>query len=161
MDEQPRSLDKTAIACGLLALAMGLFFVLSAFGIIPSRGGADGEHWLGLIFGMAFVCGGLAVVIQTCAKATPDGKLPSTAPTWVRTTLRLLSLVIVLSLAAIATWVAIGPGAREFSSPIPFLPAWLNERIGRTAFGAGAILIWIVLIAMAVTGVRSLRGRKE
>jgi hypothetical protein len=75
--------------------------------------------------------------------------------------LRLLSLAIVVSLAAIGTWVAFGPGAREFSSPVPFLPVWLNERIGRTVFGAGAILTWIVVIVMVVTGARSLRGRKE
>ena len=80
MDEQARSLDKTAIACGLLALAMGLFIVLSAFGIIPSRGSTDGERWIDVIAGMAFVFGGLAVVIQTCARATPGGDLPSTAP---------------------------------------------------------------------------------
>ncbi|MGB8306423.1 MAG: hypothetical protein WCE36_21495 [Pseudolabrys sp.] len=98
MDEQARSLDKTAIACGLLALAMGLFIVLSAFGIIPSRGSTDGERWIGVIAGMAFVFGGLAVVIQTCARATPGGDPPSTAPIWVRATVRLLSLAIVVSL---------------------------------------------------------------
>jgi hypothetical protein len=150
MDEQARSLDKTAIACGILGFAMGLFIALSAFGIIPSRGSTDGEIWIGVIAGMAFVFGGLAVVIQTCAKATPAGDLPSTAPIWVRAMLHLLSLAIVVSLGAIGTWVAFGPGKREFSSSIPFLPAWLNEPIGRTVFGAGAILIWIILIAMAV-----------
>ena len=161
MDEQARPLDKTAIACGLLALAMGLFIVLSAFGIIPSRGGSDGERWIGIIAGMAFVFGGLAVFIQTCAKATPDGVLPSTAPIWVRATLHLLSLAIVVSLGAIGTWVAFGPGERKFSSSIPFLPDWLNEPIGRTVFGIGAILIWIFLIVMAVVGAHSLRGPKE
>ena len=161
MDEQARSLDKTAIACGLLALAMGLFIVLSAFGIIPSRGSTDGERWIDVIAGMAFVFGGLAVVIQTCARATPGGDLPSTAPIWVRATVRLLSLAIVVSLGAIGTWVAFGPGERKFSSSIPFLPAWLNEPIGRTVFGTGAILVWIILIVMAVVGARRLRGPKE
>jgi hypothetical protein len=98
MDEQARSVDKTAVACGLVCLAMGLFIVLTAFGIIPSRGGVEGEHWIGVFVGMAFVFGGLAVVIQTCAKATPGGDLPSTAPIWVRATLHLLSLAIVVSL---------------------------------------------------------------
>lgn len=110
---------------------------------------------------MAFVFGGLAVVIQTCARATPGGDLPSTAPIWVRATVRLLSLVIVVSLGAIGTWVAFGPGERKFSSSIPFLPAWLNEPIGRTVFGTGAILVWIILIVMAVVGARRLRGPKE
>ena len=110
MDEQARSLDKTAIACGLLALAMGLFIVLSAFGIIPA-GQYYGERWIGVIAGMAFVFGGLAVVIQTCARATPGGDPPSTAPIWVRATVRLLSLAIVVSLGAIGTWVAFDPAS--------------------------------------------------
>jgi hypothetical protein len=66
-----------------------------------------------------------------------------------------------VSLGAIGTWVAFGPGERKFSSSIPFLPAWLNEPIGRTVFGIGAILIWIILIASAVVGARRLRGPKE
>jgi hypothetical protein len=161
MDEQAHSLDKTAVACGLLALAMGLFIVLSAFGVIPSRGSTDGERWVGAIAGLAFVFGGFAVIIQTCAKATPDGVLPASAPIWVRVTLYLLSLAIVASLGAIGTWVAFGPGEREFSSSIPFLPAWLNEPVGRTAFGVGAILIWIMSIVMAVVSARRLRSHKE
>jgi hypothetical protein len=161
MDEQANPLDKTAIACGVVALVIGVFIVLSAFGIIPSRGSSDGGRWIGVIAGMAFVFGGLAVVIQTCAKASPDGVLPSNAPAWVGTTLYLLSLGIVMSLGAIGTWIAFGPGEREFGIPIPFLPGWLNEPVGRAAFGAGAVLIWIVLIPMAVVGARRLRGPKE
>ncbi|MGB9327604.1 MAG: hypothetical protein WCB47_17285 [Pseudolabrys sp.] len=133
MDEQARLLDKTAIACGLLALAMGLslFFPRSesspAGGVLTANvGSASLQEWL--------VFGGLAVVIQTCARATPGGDPPSTAPIWVRATVRLLSLAIVVSLGAIGTWVAFGPGERKFSSSIPFLPAWLNEPI---VFGTG------------------------
>lgn len=159
MDEQPRPRDRTAIACGLLAFAMGVFIVLSAFGVIPSRGGDKGEHWVAAVAGLAFVFGGLAVVIQTWARATPDGVLPADAPSFVRRVLYLLTLAIVVSLGAIGTWVAFGPGERKFSTSIPFLPDWLNEPIGRTAFGIGAVMIWGILILVAVTGARRLRGK--
>jgi hypothetical protein len=160
MDEQPRSRDRTAFLCGLLAVAMGLFIVLSALGVIPSRGGAQGERWVAVVAGLAFVFGGLAVVIQTWARATPDGVLPASTPPFVRTALYLLTLAIVVSLGAIGTWVAFGPGKREFATSIPFLPGWLNEPLGRTAFGVGAIMTWMILILVAVTGARRLRGPK-
>ena len=161
MDEQARLLDKTAIACGLLALAMGLFIVLSAFGIIPSRGSTDGERWIGVIAGMASFLADLPWSFKlargqrravTCLLPRRFGsarrfvccRWPSSCR-W----------------GAIGTWVAFGPGERKFSSSIPFLPAWLNEPIGRTVFGTGAILIWIILIVMAVVGARRLRGPKE
>jgi hypothetical protein len=160
MDEQPRSPDKTTIACGLLAAALGLFIGLSSLGIIPGSRVAGGERWIGLVAGLAFVLGGIAVVIQTCAHAAPDGELPAGTSVWVRAALFLMALAIVASLAAIGTWVAFGTGSREFSGPIPFLPAWLNESIGRTVFGFGAVLTWIFLIVMAVIGARRLRSRK-
>ena len=160
MDEQPRPRDRTAITCGLLAFAMGVFIVLSAFGVIPSRGGANGENWVAAVAGLAFVFGGLAVMIQTWARATPDGVLPANAPPFVRRMLYLLTLAIVVSLGAIGTWVAFGPGERRFATPLPFLPAWLNEPIGRTGFGIGAIMIWMILILIAVQGARRLRGSK-
>ncbi len=163
MDQQARPLDKTAIACGIFAAAMGLFIILSAIGIIPSRTAAGVERWIGVVAGMAFVFGGLAVVIQTCVRVgpAPAGDLPPGTSFWVRTTLHLLSLAIVVSLAIIGTWVAFGPGEREFRNTIPFLPAWLNEPLGRTVFGFGAVLTWFILIVMVVTGFRSLRRPKQ
>lgn len=158
MDQQPRPRDRTAIACGFLAVAMGLFVALSALGVIPSRGGAEGERWVAVVAGLAFVFGGLAVVIQAFARATADGVLPATAPGSVRMALYLLTLAIVVSLGAIGTWVAFGPGERGFATSIPFLPNGLNEPLGRTAFGIGAVMIWMILILVAVTGARRLRG---
>jgi hypothetical protein len=75
--------------------ASSLFFPRSesspAGGVLTANvGSASLQEWL--------VFGGLAVVIQTCARATPGGDLPSTAPIWVRATVRLLSLAIVVSL---------------------------------------------------------------
>ena len=161
MDQQARPLDKTAVACGFLALAMGLVIVLSAIGIIPSRDADWSSRCIGLIAGLAFVLGGIAVVNQTFARATPEGDLPPGTPTWIRAALLLLGLSIVASLAVIGTWVAFGPSEREFSSSVPFLPAWLNEPLGRTVFSVGAVLTWLILLLMAVMSARRLRGRKE
>jgi hypothetical protein len=164
MQEQGRSPDKTTIACGLLTVGLGLFIGLSAFGIIPGGKAAGSERWVGLIVGLAFACGGIAVTLQTATGATPGGagaSEPPGTPKWVRPTLTLLSLAIVASLAAIASWVAFGPGTRAFSGPIPFLPGWLNESLGRAVFGFGAILAWIMLIVMAVTEMRRSRARNE
>jgi hypothetical protein len=161
MDQQTRPLDKTAVACGILALAMGLFIVLSAIGIIPSRDADWSSRCIGFVAGLAFVLGGIAVVVQTLARASPQGDLPPGTPMWIRATILFLGLAIVASLAVIGTWIAFGPGGREFSSSIPFLPAWLNEPLGRTVFGIGAMLTWLFLLLMAVMGARRLRGRKE
>jgi hypothetical protein len=109
---------------------------------------------------MAFVFGGLAVVIQTCARATPGGD--RLLPRRFGSARRLFAVAGHRRVVGgNRTWVAFGPGERKFSSSIPFLPAWLNEPIGRTVFGTGAILIWIILIVMAVVGARRLRGPKE
>jgi hypothetical protein len=47
LNKQAPPIDKTAIACGILAAVMGLFIVLSAIGIIPSRMAAGVERWIG------------------------------------------------------------------------------------------------------------------
>jgi hypothetical protein len=164
MDQQARSPDKTTIALGLLAAAMGLFIMLTALGIIaPGGKSATDERWVGLVAGLAFLLGGIAVVIQTWARATPTpgGDLPPGTPTWVRATLYILPIAIVASLATIASWVAFGSGPRSFPGFTSFLPRWLDETAGRTVFGAGAVLTWLILLVMAVVGMRRLRGRKE
>jgi hypothetical protein len=61
---------------------------------------------------------------------------------------------IIACLGAIGSWVAFGPGEREFSGGIPFVSPAVNSVIGRSAFGVGAVLIWLCLAAMAVSGLR-------
>ena len=155
-DGSPRPLDKTAIACSLLALGMGVFIVLTGTGVLPSRGGNDADRWIGLTVGFVFILGGLAAFIQTLVRASASGELPAGAPSWVRATLGALSFVIAASLAMIATGIAIGPGKRHFGGSMPFLSGHFNEVIGRTLFGAGALIIWALLIGFAVTRARKL-----
>jgi hypothetical protein len=63
-------------------------------------------------------------------------------------------------LAAMASWVAFGPGSRTFSAVGPFFATRdAGETLGRIVFGIGATLTWIVLIALAIHGGRKLFGR--
>jgi len=51
-------------------------------------------------------------------------------------------------------------GERAFSTTIPFLGKGANELIGRSAFGAGALLTWLFFFVAATTWWRKLSGSK-
>src|SRR5205814_360162 len=111
-------------------------------------------HWLVLCVGLAFLLAGVAIAIQTFGHANAAGELPPAAPRWMRAVQYLSTFTIVACLGAIGTWVAFGPGEREFSGGLPFLGPAVNSMIGRSAFGVGAVLTWLCLAAIAVTGLR-------
>lgn len=73
----------------------------------------------------------------------------------------LLGLGIISSLAAIATWIAFGPGPRAFTVTLPFVgrgPG--DETVGRAVFGFGAVLMWMFLAAFVVVSIQRLRRSK-
>jgi hypothetical protein len=91
----------------------------------------------------------------------PDGDLPAGTPRWIRVTQYLLGLGIISSLAAIATWIAFGPGPRAFTVTLPFVgrgPG--DETVGRAVFGFGAVLMWMFLAAFVVVSIQRLRRSK-
>ncbi len=165
MAPQIRSMDKSTIVYGLLAAAIGLFYMLFSFGVIRASGHAasQGSILLGFCVGLAFFAGGLAVVIQSIegAAAAPDGSLSPTIPTWARLAMHVLALAVTVCLAAIGLWVAFGPGPRGFATSVPFLGHRITELAGRAAFGFGAVLICLVLLVIAFEGVVRLLGRAK
>jgi hypothetical protein len=60
-------------------------------------------------------------------------------------------------LGIVASWVAFGPGQQHFAGSGSI---FFGEAAGCTVFGIGAILIWIVLLAMVIAGVRRLLAHK-
>lgn len=159
-DQKPGS-AKELLFIGLFAIAMGVITVLIAGGVIPAKP-AKGPHapmWLAVISGSIFLLAGAAIVLRALAGGTAhDGELPADAPFWLRLVYYIIGLAVVGALAAIGTWVAFGPGERAFSVTIPFLgegPA--NEWIGRAAFGAGAVITWLLFVAFAVSWWRKLK----
>lgn len=152
---------RAAVALGLAVGAMGALIILVAGGIIPGRDARlEAPRWVVAAAGGAFVLAGAAMIVgyAVAGGAAPDGDLPPGTPRWVRVTQSLLGLGIIGSLAAVATWVAFGPGPRAFSVTLPFVDQGPgNETVGRVAFGLGAVLMWVILAAFVVVGVRRIR----
>ena len=152
---------RAAVALGLVVSGMGVFIVLLAVGIIPdAEASRQAPRWAVAAAGLAFVLAGAAMIVgyAVAGGAAPDGDLPPGTPRWVRVTQGLLGLGIISALAAVATWVAFGPGPRAFTVTLPFVgrgPG--DETVGRALFGIGAVLMWLFLIAFLVVSVRRLR----
>jgi len=146
---------------GALFMASGVFPILVGAGIIP-RGDADAPAWVIGAAGATFICAGLAVVLDygIAGGVGPDNDLLPGTPTSVRVANLILGLAIVGLMAAIAGWIAFGPGPRHFTTTliVPFVPAprrWASgEWPGRVAFGVGSVLMAAMFVACAVSGVR-------
>jgi hypothetical protein len=160
MGRQIQSSAKSTIAYALVAVAIGLFYVLYGAGIVgpAARPGSDEPGWLGIIIGLLFLFGGAAVIIQTAATGgdTSGNDLPATMPRGLRLIHHAMAWAIVGMLGIIASWVAFGPGQRHFTGS----GSIFGETGGRIVFGIGAVLIWVLLLAMVIAGVRRLLAHK-
>jgi hypothetical protein len=65
-------------------------------------------------------------------------------------------MAIVVDMGLLASWIAFGPGQRQFSGS----GAIFGEIGGRVAFGIGALIIWIVLVAIVIGGARRFIERR-
>jgi hypothetical protein len=144
----------------LVAAAIGLFYILYSTGIVGPAARPRGEEpgWLGLVIGLIFLLGGGAVVIRTAANrgGASERDLPATTPPWLRFIQHAMAWTIVGLLGIVASWAAFEPGRRDFAGS----GSLVGEAGGRIAFGIGAVLIWVVLLAMVIAGVRRLLAHK-
>jgi hypothetical protein len=165
MAQQNARLDKSTVAYGFLAAGLGLFFILLSLGVFGASPKATPRSAaVGFCAGLAFLAGGLAVVIQTLAGVTagPDGGMSGGAPPWVRRTLYGLALTVVGCLGLLGLWAAFGPGPREFTTSMPLLGHYrIGEGFGRAVFGFGAVLVCLFFIAMVINAARTRLGRRK
>jgi hypothetical protein len=147
---------------GLLFVAVGAFIFLIGLGVVrPNPEGVHAPLWVIACAGLVFFMGGCAVMLGALAPgADVNGQLGPWAPWTLRFLQYLFALIIIAALATVASWVAFGPGEREFSNSIA-LPFWQSkgasgETTGRIAFGVGAVMGWLIFLAMAVQGWRKL-----
>lgn len=102
----------------------------------------------------SFFLAGVAIAIQTLCPSNAIGELPADAPRWLRLVQYLIAVAIFCCFGAIASWIAFGPGERQFSGTIMTGNATIDAAIGRTAFGVGAVIIWLCTAAVIASGIR-------
>jgi hypothetical protein len=146
-----------------VAMIAGAFFFAVGAGLLPIPGGPANLHGplqLVLCVGFAFFLAGVAIIIQALGHANDSGDLPPGTSFWLRTLQYLTGLCIFVCFGAISSWIAFGPGERHFSGTFVPGDAATNAAIGRIAFGAGAIIIWLCTAAFAALGFRKLFERR-
>jgi hypothetical protein len=161
MDRKPPSRG-TTIGLGAIVAALGFYIVLVGLGVLPPPGEAKAPMWVVMLAGLCFLLGGVGVLIPAAVtgEVRSDGELPAGAPYWLRVFQYLLVLAIFAAFAMIGSFVAFGPGSRSFGISAPFVStSGGSEMFGRIAFGVGAIITWLCLILVAVSGWRKLVGR--
>jgi hypothetical protein len=151
-----------AIVIGLFFGVVGTLVLLVALGTFGDKHLSDGTPpWVGAAAGVMFLLGGLSVIVGygVAGGMGPDGDLPPGTPLAVRIVQSALGLGAAAMLASIASWIAFGSGARHFRVVGPLLSDAVNETLGRTVFGIGAIAMWAFTVLLLVVNVRRLRRR--
>jgi hypothetical protein len=128
----------TTVLFGLGAAACGLYFTLVGLNLLPPPGDQHAPGWIVVAAGLAFLCGGIGVIVQGFGRADEHGTLPPDAPRWITVLQHLVALAIVFCLAAIGTWVAIAGEADQFTMSSPLSgEARAAPMPARVAFGIG------------------------
>jgi hypothetical protein len=155
-----RSCDWTLLAIGTLIGGAGLYFVLVGAGALPPPSHTSAPGWIIICCGLVFFAAGIAVLVRGWLGLDDKvQELPDETPAAIKALYSLAGLITVASLAGLGTWVAFGTGPREFSISAPFVGS-LAEGIGRTAFGIGAIITWLMVAVMASASARRIFGKK-
>jgi len=156
-----RSPDRTLMGFGLLTAAFGLYFCLVGIGVLPMPNRAHGPNWIVVCAGLVFLAAGGAVVVRgELGLDDSERELPVDAPAWLTSIYALCGLVAAAGLAAIGTWVAFGDGHRGFKMSGP-ISGPVGEGLGRTLFGIGTIVTWILVIHIARVTARKIFGKKD
>jgi hypothetical protein len=142
-----------------LSAAVGAYFLAVGLGLFPIPGGPSNLHgplWLLACAGLAFFLAGIAIAFQTLGQANAAGDLSAAAPRWMRALQYLIGLAIFCCFGAIATWMAFGPGERQFSGTFLFFDPATNAAIGAPLSASARVMIWLCTVAVAAAGFRKL-----
>ena len=128
----------TTVLCGAVSVLLGGFYLLQGLGVIVMAAPAhDVDNGVAFAIGAVFAAGGAAAILTTVRRAAAQHAI------------NLLSLLIVVCFAAIGAWVAVGPGERDFASPLAIFGHRANEISGRIVFGFGALISLAIAMMMA------------
>lgn len=159
MRAQSPSSPADVIGVGIAFALGGVYFILIALDLLPPPGETNSPPVIVACAGAAFLFAGLTCFVRAKAGLTDQqDDVPAGAPLWIMLSYRTLSIGAAGALAIIGTWIAMGSGPRAFIMPLGEM-ATTGELIGRMVFGLGAVIVWIVVIALALGTVRKLFDR--
>jgi uncharacterized membrane protein len=158
MDQKQASPWET-IGLGALAAVIGFYLVLAALSLLPAPGGPDTPTWLVLAVGFCYLLGGLRVVIPAIVMdesgMDEGGERPAKRP--LHLAQYVFALAVVMAVAMVASAVALGPGLH---GSLPLSSSDSLDVLGRAVFAIGAIVIWLGLLRLAMSGWRKRAGGK-
>jgi hypothetical protein len=154
---------KGSLIVGLIFGAFGVVITLGGLGVLHLTPSEDGPTppWVLVCVGLMFAFMGVSFIIGSVAGVSgPDGDYPAGTSFSVRLVQYFLGLGIVGSMTAVFTWIAFGPGERHFSTTVA-LPFTMHrgaasDTSGRVWFGVAAVLLWMFLLGVGVSGARRL-----
>jgi hypothetical protein len=164
-DQPDRSVTQASphdvIGVGIAFAVAGLYVMLGAAGYAPMPE-SNSPAFIGFCAGAAFLFAGLTCMIRARAgMLNMETEIPDSAPRWTKMSYRVLAIGAAGALATIGTYVAIGSGPRAFSLSAPFIEMQTTgEVLGRAVFALGAVIVWIIVIALTVGTVRKLFDRR-
>lgn len=161
MAAQPSSSpDRGVIAIGAVVAAGGFYFMLVGLAIVPPPSHSEAPGWVAFCCGLAFFAAGLSVLMRGALGLSDTVReIPADAPWALKTIYWLCGVIAAASLAGVGTWVAFGPGTRHFTLS-GAIGGPVGEGIGRTMFGIGAILAWLIVAALAHASAKKIFGKK-
>ena len=134
-------------------LLMGLYIVAIGLGwlpVDPARIKVPG--WVLALCGLPFVGGGVVILSFAWSRESPVGKI--------------IAVVAFIGVSVVTHWVAFGPGTRDFyaarkTARILTRIGPIDEATGRRRFGAGAIVLDVMLVGLVVVQLRNSRLRRR
>lgn len=152
---------QTSLWFGMVFMLAGAIIMLVAVDVIHAdESSFNAPRWVVGVSGLVFFLGGIAASLQ-------DFRFDTFREAWwFRAAVNLAPFGIILSFAAVANWIAFGPGERNFSGSIsiPFITisgANSDEFLGRAVFGLSAICMNVLVVVILVRGLRTLlRGER-
>jgi len=145
---------KGVLLVASFATLTGCLIVLLAVGAIPAGGNPpEGPRWVIILSGLAFLLAGALTVLLELRRIEVNPP-PASLFSVLRT---LTGLLLVLIFLTLGNWVAFGPGERDisttFATPLFGGTASSGKFLGRAAFGAGAIVLDLILLYGLVVSV--------